>query len=180
MSLRIRFCRSGASSTETSLPSERSAKLLPLLTRDHVDEGLDVDAEFLGDPEHVFGVLHVGDGERVVEQLSELPAPGAAEPLDGGGEGRENRPAGLVRGFVTADEGGQDAAPCAWASAAHRRVEATRPRAAPIGNSAATSASPAVWWVCGTTSARPELGDARSFSLDSPKSRAPLVAAFNS
>jgi hypothetical protein len=32
MSLRIRFCRSGASSTETSLPSERSAKLLPLLT----------------------------------------------------------------------------------------------------------------------------------------------------
>jgi hypothetical protein len=51
---------------------------------------------------------------------------------------------------------------------------------APIGNSPATSALPAVWWVCGTTSARPELGDARSFSLDSPKSRAPLVAASNS
>jgi hypothetical protein len=91
-----------------------------------------------------------------------------------------DRPAGLVRGFVTADEGGQGAGRAPGPLAAHRRVEATRPRAAPIGNSAATSASPAVWWVCGTTSARPELGDARSFSLDSPKSRAPLVAASNS
>src|SRR4030081_2997819 len=104
MSLRIRFCRSGASSTETSLPSERSAKLLPLLTEITSMKVLMSTPSSWAIPSTSSAFFMLVMVSALLSSLVSCPLP-AAEPLDGGGEGRENRPAGLVRGFVTADEG---------------------------------------------------------------------------